>query len=184
MADTFTSLFTSRKNAQVAARAFAASAHQIPTVEARGTPNTAAESLTAGDLVQELSAKASMRSTSVVRVLTGKQRFSDAVAVLRSGGAYTGPSRQPSGTSTATPATSPVSGTRCSTTQKAAVDEADALFLFGACSSFVTYLIEKGEEREVVGAHRWRQRWRMRRPAELVKAVTEFAKVVKRAGVP
>ena len=105
----------------------------------------AAERLTAGDWPGGI--RESMHSVeSVVRVLTGRGKFSDAVAVLEKrwnihralkasfGNLYGYTSDEP--------------GIRHPLIDdpKASVDEVDALFMFGACSSFVSYLI--GKERQ------------------------------------
>jgi len=133
---------TSEEDARVAARAFAAVGSSDTYSGARGHLTTAAESLTAGDWPGGV--RESIHAVeSVVRVLTGKQRFSDAVAVLEKRWSIHRSLKAAFGNLYGYTSDEPGIRHPLLDDPKAAVDEADALFMFGACSSFVSYLISK-----------------------------------------
>jgi hypothetical protein len=132
---------TSEEDAEVAKRAFAA-LNSNKYGGARKHLVLAAERLTAGDAAGGV--RECMQTVeSVARVITEKKHFADALKVLETKwkiqpalkGAF----------SKLYGYTSAEQGIRhlLVDDQNAPVDEADALFMFGACSAFVTYLVEK-----------------------------------------
>jgi hypothetical protein len=101
---------TSEEDAKVAEKAFAALASSDAYAGAREHFTKAAERLTAGDW--------SGGVESVVRVLTGKKTFSDAIAVIEQRWGIHGALKRASSVCMATPATSRVPDTRCWTTHR------------------------------------------------------------------
>jgi hypothetical protein len=136
---------TSEEDAKVAERAFAALNADVYS-GARMHLITAAERLTAGDWPGVI--RESIHTVeSVVRVLTGqKQDFGKAIAVLEGRWSIHGSLKR--AFLSLYGYTSDEPGIRHALVDdaKASVDEVDALFMFGACSSFVSYLI--GKERQ------------------------------------
>ena len=132
------------EEAQVAARAFAALRSSDAYSGARQHLTVAAERLTASDWTGGI--RESIHAVeSVVRVLTQKKKFSEAIAVLEKRWSIHGSLK--SAFLSLYGYTSDEPGIRHPVVDdpKASVDEADALFMFGACAAFVTYLIQKSQ---------------------------------------
>lgn len=134
---------SSDEDAKVAEQAFAALNKDLYS-GARTHLIAAAERLAEGDW------RGSIRESinaaeSVVRVLTGKKEgFSKAIAILEARWSIHGALKR--SFVGLYGYTSDEPGIRHSLSDEAAlVDEADALFMFGACSAFVTYLMEKAK---------------------------------------
>jgi hypothetical protein len=131
----------SEEEAEVARRAFAA-LNSSKYAGARTHLEAAAERLTAGDSAGGV--RESMQAVeSVARVITGKKQFADALKVLET--KWKIHSALKEAFSRLYGYTSAEQGIRHPLVDdpNVSVDEADALFMFGACSAFVTYLIEK-----------------------------------------
>lgn len=134
----------SEEDAKVAQKAFAALNTNVYS-GARKHLTTAAERLTAGDWPGAI--RESMQAVeSVVRVLTGEGAFSKAIAVLEERWSIHGSLKAAFGNLYGYTSDEPGIRHPLLDDPKAAVDEADALFMFGACSSFVSYLV--GKERQ------------------------------------
>jgi hypothetical protein len=131
----------SEEDAEVARRAFAA----LNTNQFGGARKhlvSAAERLTAGDAPGGV--RECMQAVeSVARVITEKKHFADALKVLETKWKIHPALKD--AFSKLYGYTSAEQGIRHPLVddQNASVDEADALFMFGACSAFVTYLVEK-----------------------------------------
>src|SRR5713101_8460819 len=134
----------SEEDAEVAARAFAALRSSDAYSGARQHLTVAAERLTASDWTGGM--RESIHAVeSVVRVVTQKKKFSEAIAVLEKRWSIHGSLK--SAFLSLYGYTSDEPGIRHPLVDdpKASVDEADALFMFGACAAFVTYLIQKSQ---------------------------------------
>jgi hypothetical protein len=134
----------SEEEAAVVARAFAALNTDVYSA-ARKHLITAAERLTAGDWPGSI--RESIHAVeSIVRVLTGKKEdFSKAIASLEARWSIHGALGRSFRSLYGYTSDEPGIRHPLVDDEKASVDEADALFMFGACSAFVTYLIERAK---------------------------------------
>lgn len=111
----------------------------------------AAERLTASDSAGGV--RESMQAVgSVARVITGKNTFADALKVIESRWKIQGALKI--GFARLYDYSSAEKGIRHPLIDdpNAQVDEADALFMFGACAAFITYLINKAATHQATGA--------------------------------
>jgi hypothetical protein len=135
----------SEEDAKVAARAFETLSSSDVYKGARTHLTAAAERLTEGDW------RGSIRESihaveSVVCVLTGKEEFGKAIAVLEARWSIHGALKRSFLSLYGYKSDQPGIRHPVLDDPKASADEVDALFMFGACSSFVSYLI--GKERQ------------------------------------
>jgi hypothetical protein len=134
----------SEENAKVADKGFAALNSSDVYSAASKHLTSAAERLTAGDWPGSI--RESIHAVeSVVRVLMGKEEFGKAIAVLEKRWSIHGALKASFGNLYGYTSDEPGIRHPLLDDPKAAVDEADGLFMFGACSAFLTYLIEKAK---------------------------------------
>jgi hypothetical protein len=133
----------SEEEAEVAARAFAALRSSDAYSGARQHLTVAADRVTASDWTGAI--RESIHAVeAVVRVVTQKKKFSEAIAVFENRWSIHGALK--TAFLSLYGYTSDEPGIRHPLLDaKASVDEVDALFMFGACAAFVTYLIQKSQ---------------------------------------